>query len=202
MLIGIVLLYVGAALLVNGIWLVGQARTRSLHGNAPASAGERAVDAEAHYSFMQPREIAVINVFTGGVGVVVAAFLVIIGGIQGNRPDVANAAFILLFAFTYLWIAANQFLGAGNHAFGWFCFFIAVTAVPTGVYEFANANGNVASIWLGIDWFVWAVLWFLFFLLLTLDRQIQRLVGWATIVVAIGTAWVFGYALLQGALSF
>jgi len=30
----------------------------------------------------------------------------------------------------------------------------------------------------------------------------MRQVGWATIAVAIGTAWVFGYAILQGAVTF
>lgn len=50
-----------------------------------------------------------------------------------------------MFAFTYLWIAANQFLKAGDHAFGWFCFFIAVTAVPTGIYTLHDAHENPAS---------------------------------------------------------
>jgi hypothetical protein len=63
---------------------------------------------------------------------------------------------------------------AGNHAFGWFCFFIAVTAVPTGIYTLRDADGNVASVWLGINWFAWAVLWFLFFLMLTLNWSIAR----------------------------
>lgn len=229
MLTGIVLLYVGAALLINGIWLIGQARVadRQAIEPAPEMAGEplqreplisagssqatvqkqrsvppRLSERESHFSFLQGREIAVVNVFTGGVGVVAATLLIILGGIHSNRSDIANAAFILLFAFTYLWIAANQFLNAGNHAFGWFCFFIAVTAVPTGIYTLHDAHGNAASVWLGINWFAWAVLWFLFFLMLTFDRPIARPVGWATIAVAIGTAWAFGYAILQGAVAF
>ena len=204
MLIGLVLLYVGAALLVNGIWLIGQARLADRPASEPTqlSTPLRRADQEAHFSFLQGREIAVINVLTGGIGVVVATLLIILGGIHDSRSDIANAAFILLFSFTYLWIAANQFLSAGNHAFGWFCFFIAVTAVPTGIYTLQDAHGNAASVWLGINWFVWAALWFLFFLLLALDRPIARPVGWATIAVSIGTAWAFGYAILQGAVAF
>ena len=110
-------------------------------------------DRETHFSFLQGREIAVINIFTGGVGVVVATLLIILGGIHNSRSDIANAAFILLFAFTYRWIAVNQFLNAGNHAFGWFCFFVTVTAVPTGIYTLRDADGNAASVWLGINWF-------------------------------------------------
>ena len=37
---------------------------------------------------------------------------------------------------------------------------------------------------------------------ITLDLPIARPVGWATIAVAIGTAWAFGYAILQGAVAF
>jgi len=230
MLIGLVLLYVGAALLVNGIWLVGQARTSgrpaaeqvpevtsgllreevlvSSGGGRQAVAHDRGpappapLDPESHFSFLQGREIVVINIFTGGVGVVAAVLLAVLGGINNDRADIANSAFILLFAFTYLWIAANQFLKAGDHAFGWFCFFIAVTAVPTGIYTLRDAHGNPAAIWLSVDWFVWAVLWFLFFLMLTLERPIARIVGWVTIAVAVGTAWAFGYAILQGAVAF
>jgi hypothetical protein len=228
MLTGIVLLYVGAALLVNGIWLIGQARTAdvstreptpemagarsgaasSLPGHANRTDREghpaqpRRSDPENHFRFPQGREVAVINIFTGFIGVTVATLLVVLGGVNGVRSNIADAAFILLFAFTYLWIAANQFLDAGSRAFGWFCFFVAVTAVPTGIYALRDAHGNVAATWLAIDWFVWAVLWFLFFLLLALERPIMRQVGWATIAVAIGTSWVFGYAILQGAVTF
>jgi hypothetical protein len=48
-----------------------------------------------------------------------------------------------LFAFTYLWIAANQFLNAGNHAFGWFCFFIAVTRTPDIGRSFMRGLGVI-----------------------------------------------------------
>jgi hypothetical protein len=229
MLTGIVLLYVGAALLVNGIWLIGQARTAAVATREPAPqmagarlgtesdppdeairrtdreghpAEPRRIEPESHFRFPQGREVAVINIFTGSIGVVVATLLVVLGGINGVRSNITDAALILLFAFTYLWIAANQFLDAGSRAFGWFCFFVAVTAVPTGIYALRDADGNVAATWLAIDWFIWAVLWFLFFLLLALERPIMRQVGWATIAVAIGTAWVFGYAILQGAVTF
>ena len=224
MILGIVLLYVGAALLVNGIWLVGQARSvarprvaelipemaaASVGGpggaaSAPAvpSVPTSAASAASRIDSLQGREIAVINIFTGGVGVVVAIVLTTLGAIHNIRTDVTNAALILLFAFTYLWIAANQFLNVSGRAFGWFCFFVAVTAVPTGVYVLHDAHGNAASLWLAADWFVWAVLWFLFFLLLALERPIGRLVGWVTIGVALSTAWAFGYSILQGAVTF
>jgi putative amide transporter protein len=195
MLLGVVLLYVGAVLVVNGIWLLGQARA--------AAAGEGgAAAAEAHPFFIQNREVTVLNIFTGFVGVVAAVTLMI----QGNRDEdlgsIRAAGFILLFAFTYLWVAANNFLNAGGRAFGWYCLFVAVTAVPAGIYTLDAADGNDASIYLGICWFAWAVLWFLFFMLLALDRPVARLAGALAVLEGIATAWVFGFLLLEGELAF
>jgi putative amide transporter protein len=193
--LGVVLLYVGAVLVINGIWLIGQARV--------ASAGEAgATAAESHPFFIQGREVTVINVFTGFVGVVAAVTLMV----QGNRDDdidsIRGGGLILLFAFTYLWVAANGFLNAGGRGFGWYCLFVAITAIPAGIYTLDTADGNDASIYLGIDWFAWAVLWFLFFVLLALDRPIARLAGALAILEGIGTAWVFGLLLLLEQMSF
>jgi hypothetical protein len=99
-------------------------------------------------------------------------------------------------------VAANGFLNAGGRGFGWYCLFVAITAIPAGIYTLNNADGNDASIYLAIDWFAWAVLWFLFFVLLALDRPIARIAGGLAIVEGIGTAWVFGLLLLLEQMSF
>jgi hypothetical protein len=195
MLLGVVLLYVGAVLVINGIWLIGQARVAAT-GKAGATA------AEAHPFFIQGREVAVINVFTGLVGVVAAVTLMVQGNRDGDLASIRAAGFILLFAFTYLWVAANGFLNAGGRAFGWYCLFVAVTAVPAGIYTLNNAAGNDASIYLGIDWFAWAILWFLFFALLALDRPISRVTGGLAVIEGVGTAWVFGMLLLLDQIAF
>jgi putative amide transporter protein len=193
--LGVVLLYVGAVLVINGIWLVGQARV--------ASAGEAgATAAESHPFFIQGREVAVINVFTGFVGLVAAVTFMVHGNQVGSIDEIRGGGFVLLFAFTYLWVAANAFLNAGGRAFGWYCLFVAITAIPAGIYTFNNAAGNDASIYLGVAWFAWAVLWFLFFVLLTLDRPIARLAGAVAILEGIGTAWVFGLLLMLEQISF
>jgi putative amide transporter protein len=193
--LGVVLLYVGAVLVINGLWLIGQSR-------AAAAGDGGAVEAERHPLFMQGREVTVINLFTGFVGVVAAVTFMVHGDTQGDLADIRGGGLILLFAFTYLWVAANGFLNAGAHAFGWYCLFVAVTAVPVGIYTFNNANGNDASIYLGICWIAWAVLWFLFFVLLALDRPIARITGIVTVLVGIGTAWVLGFLVLIEKLSF
>lgn len=193
--LGVVLLYVGAVLVINGLWLIGQSRVATAGG---AAAGE----AEAHPLFIQGREVTVINVFTGFIGVVVATTLIVSGNNAGELADIRGGALILLFAFTYLWVAANGFLNAGGHAFGWYCLFVAISAIPVGIYTFNNAAGNDASIYLGVCWFAWAILWGLFFVLLALDRPIGRLTGAVAVLQGIGTGWVFGLLLLLDQISF
>ena len=193
--LGVVLLYVGAVLVINGLWLIGQARV--------AAAGEgRMAEAETHPLFMQGREVTIINIFTGFVGVVAAVTLMVHGDANDDLASIRGGGLTLLFAFTYLWVAANGFLNAGGHAFGWYCLFVAISAVPVGIYTFNNANGNDASIYLGVCWFAWAVLWAMFFVLLALDRPIGRLAGAVAVLEGIGTAWVFGLLLLLDQISF
>jgi hypothetical protein len=207
MLLGVVLLYVGAVLIVNGIWLLGQARAaqapaqpaRSVGGRGPEPA---ATAVEAHPSFIQNREVAVLNVFTGFVGVVVAVTLLVQGNQGQDLASIRAGGYILLFAFTYLWVAANQYLNAGGHAFGWYCLFVAITAIPAGISVLAAADGDDAATWLALDWFAWSALWFLFFLLLALDRPVARVAGWLAIVEGVVTCWIFGLLLLEGKIAF
>jgi hypothetical protein len=212
MLLGIVLLYVGAVLCVNGIWLIGQARAAqfetapSEHAGAGATTAETRVlprgRPEDHPTWISNQEITVLNIFTGFVGVAVSTTLLVQGNAHADLASVRAGGFIFLFAFTYLWVAFNGFLDAGGRAFGWYCLFVAITAPFAGYYTLKDAAGNTASIWLGINWFAWCVLWFLFFVLLSLDRPIARITGMLAILEGIATSWVFGFLILQGTVKF
>src|SRR5690348_16416975 len=145
---GVVLLYVGVVLIVNGIWLIGQARAAAAAARMPAMetaaigstvrggggyAGEAAAgqelggervatpptrDAEAHPLFIQNREVAILNIFTGFIGVVIAVTFIVDGGTARipavGLVSIRNGGAILLFAFTYLWVAYNQYANAGR----------------------------------------------------------------------------------------
>ena len=215
MLLAVVLLYVGVVLIVNGIWLIGQARAAAEPAPAavgapaevPASAGGRAAEpapnrAESSPLYLQNREVAVINIFTGFVGVVIALILLVQGAVGNDLAAVRGGGFILLFAFTYLWVAFNQYQNASGHAFGWYCLFVAITAIPAGIFTLQNTGGNPAAVWLGLNWFAWAVLWAVFWALLALERPVARLAGWLAIIEGIVTAWALGFVVLIGALSF
>jgi hypothetical protein len=216
MLLAVVLLYVGAVLGVNGIWLIGQARAAAVEpvparaGAAaePIPAGAAAVGgadpAAARRSplLLEGREVAVINIFTGFVGVVIASIYLIQAAVQNDLASARGGGFILLFAFTYLWVAFNQVISGSGRAFGWYCLFVAITAIPAGIYTLQTAGGNPAGVWLGLNWFAWAVLWALFFALLALERPIGRAVGWLAIIEGVVTAWALGFVVLIGVLSF
>lgn len=172
--IALVLLYVGGVLFLNGIWLLGHI------GN---------------------REIGVMNIFTGGIGLVTAVLALILGAINEDVVLFALAAYILLFAFTYLWVAINQYLNPDGRGLGWYCLFVAITAAPTAWLTLDTAGGQPWLVWLGANWAAWAVLWFLYFLLLAMQLPITRLAGYVTLFVGVGTAWVPAYLLLNGFLE-
>lgn len=169
--IAIVLLYVGAVLFCNGLWLLEK---------------------------ISDREISVINLFAGGTIVVVSVITMTIADRQGDIGLAAFSAEILLFAFTYLWVAFNQFLGADGRGLGWFCFFVAFTAAPTAAIVLAGANGDVWLTWLGFNWAAWAVLWFMYWGLLYAQWPIKKVTGYVTTVEGILTAWLPAYLVMMG----
>lgn len=167
--IALVLLYVGAVLFVNGIWLLGR---------------------------ISNREVGVMNAFTGGIGLIAAVTALIVGTVGDDITLIALASYILLFAFTYLWVSINQYLNPDGRGLGWYCLFVAITAAPTAWVTLSTAGGEPWLVWLGVNWAAWSVLWFLYFLLLAMQLPITRLAGYVTIVEGIGTAWIPGYLLI------
>jgi hypothetical protein len=165
---GLFLFYVGAVLLLNGIWLLGH---------------------------IQDKEIALMDFFTGGLGLFVCISLITRAQLTDLLPFEVTA-YLLLFTFTYLWVAINRYTGSDGRGLGWFSLFVAVTAVPVSIRVLLNAHGNLWTTWLGLCWAAWGVLWFLFFLLLVLKRPIGKLAGWLSILEGIFTGWLPGYLLL------
>ena len=233
---GVVLLYVGVVLIVNGIWLIGQARAAAAAARMPAMetaavgstvrgggyAGEAAAGqelggeavavppprgAEANPLFIQNREVAILNIFTGFIGLVIAITFIVDGGLAripaAGLPSIRAGGAILLFAFTYLWVAYNQYANAGGRALGWYSLFVAITAIVFGVYTVqATPGSNTADLWLAGNWFAWAVLWGMFWALLSLELPIARITGWVAVLEGAGTAWALAIALLWGKLAF
>jgi len=231
--VGVVLLYVGVVLIVNGIWLIGAAQVAAASSRVPAMdmetaavggtarsayAGEAASGqemslaaqerkrAEASPLFIQNREVAILNIFTGGIGLAIAITYIVIGGTARlpvlGLTNIQIGGTILLFAFTYLWVAYNQYANAGGRALGWYSLFVAITAIYAGIYVVQNAPNNTANLWLAGNWFAWAILWGMFWALLSLELPIGRLTGWVAVIEGIGTGWALALALLWGKIAF
>ena len=166
--LGLVLFYVGAVLCLNGLWLLGK---------------------------IGDNEIAVIDIFVGALTLVVSMYLAF--GPGADADSIKAAAYTLLFSFTYFWVALNRRNGADGRGLGWFCLFVAITAVPVTLQTLGSAT-TTWGYWFGLSWGAWGVLWFLFFLLLVLKRPIARFVGAVTVAEGVLTGWLPGYLLLNG----
>jgi len=165
--LGLTLLYVGAVLFINGLWLLDK---------------------------IDSKDVSIINLLVGFLSFLVAIYLVF--NSSQNSELISAGAFTLLFSFTYIWVGANQFLKSDSKGLGWFCFFVSITAMSIAL----NSSFKISmdfSIWSTFNWYAWSILWFLFFILLSLSKDIQRAVGLYTIFCSITTGWIPGLLILQ-----
>lgn len=168
---GLVLFYVGAVLILNGLWMRGR---------------------------IQDQEVAIINWLVGGLCALVALHLAFASPV--DPAAVSTAAFSLLFAFTYLWVAYNRRVKSDGAGLGWFSLFVAVNALIIAADGMVHADSGWA-LWTAISWALWAVLWFVFFLMLAKGRELLRLASTLAIVEGVVTGWIPGMLLLQRGLT-
>ena len=117
MLLGLSLFWVGAVLFLNGLWVLRK---------------------------VGDQEIAVIDVFVGTLTLAVAVYLAF--GPSSNAESIKGAAFLLLFTFTYYWVAWNRWNGADGRGLGWFCLFVAITCAPISLESLsATVTGNTVD---------------------------------------------------------
>jgi hypothetical protein len=128
MLLGMALLWVGAVLFLNGLWLLGK---------------------------IDDREIAVINVASGFITLCVALYSAF--GPNSDATSIRAAALTLLFSTTYLWVAYNRYVNVDGRGLGWFSLFVAITAAPVAIQTFGSAQNGV-DLWMALNWVAWAVL--------------------------------------------
>ena len=159
--LGVALFFIGAVLIVNGVGLTGR---------------------------IEPKDSALFNLLVG----LLALLLNTIGLLHaGAASDYFGAAGGLLFAFTYLYLAGVQWYGLKGIGLGWYCLFVAISALVYAALSFSQD-------WrVGLMWLVWASLWFFFFLALGLQRTLRLLPAYA-VIVGVGTCWIPGMLMLTG----
>ncbi|GBD15026.1 Acid-activated urea channel [bacterium HR25] len=164
--LGVGLLFVGAVLFINGLTYLGRAPLKGA---------------------------AIMNLFVG----ILTLFIALHAAITRSEGDDSFffAAKVLLFSFTYLWVAANGLFGVEDGtALGWYCLFVAALAAPTAALTFLDGDVRFGLLWLS-----WGVLWFLYWLVLVLRHNIRELVGYVTVALALLTCILPGYLILAGA---
>ncbi|MHB1126759.1 MAG: AmiS/UreI family transporter [Bacillota bacterium] len=161
--LGVVLFFVGAVLLVDGAMLLGKANAKSA---------------------------AVFNVLVGGLIFLGSIITMVQAG--GEMGNFFLAAAMLLFGLTYLYLGAIYLLNYEADGFGWYCLFVAVSAAVNSYFAFPG------DLRLGLMWLAWAILWFMFFLLTALKKNILKLSAYSTLIVAVVTCWLPGYLILTG----
>jgi hypothetical protein len=168
MLVGYILLNVGLVLLINGLLLLGQ---------------------------VDQKEISVANFFAGTMFLLNSLYLAFSGG--GDAASFKAAGLVLLFAFTFLWVAINQYNEADGRGLGWYCGAVGVFLIPIALTSF-QAAATTWDYWFSLCWALWALLFLLYFALLVLKTDTVKLTGVVAIINSVVTGWLPAYFLLQG----
>jgi len=157
--LGVALFFIGAVLIVNGVGLTGRIDGKD----------------SAPFNLL----VGLLSLFINGLGLSRAAAM----------PDFFAVAGGLLFAFTYLYLAVVQWCGLKGVGLGWYCLFVAISAL---VFAVTAGDARVIAMWL-----LWASLWFFFFLALGLGKTLRFLPGY-TVLIGVVTCWVPGVLMLSG----
>jgi putative amide transporter protein len=160
------LLFVGAVLFINGAMLLG---------------------------WVEARSAAPMNFFVGGLQILTPLYLIFTA--DGDADTILAASGLFLFSFTYLYVAVNLTWNLDSTGLGYFCLFVAITAL---VFSFLNFT-RFADPAFGVIWIYWAFLWLLFFLLLGRKRDgIGRYTGAVCAIQGWVTGWIPAFLLLTG----
>lgn len=146
-----------------------------------------------------PKAAAVMNIFTGGLSLVIN----ILNLIQGNFYAAGTG---LLFCFTYLFVAVIDLTGIDDKPFHIFSVFVAANALVFGFVEGISGSaalGITPDIRWAVIWWLWALLWGTSLTALLPSRQKDpkkpgKFVPALQIFEGVVTAWVPGVMMLLG----
>ncbi|AWT56172.1 AmiS/UreI family transporter [Mycolicibacterium smegmatis] len=142
---------------------------------------------------ISPRGATPLNFFVGGLQVVTPTVLILQSG--GDAAVIFAASGLYLFGFTYLWVAINNVTDWDGEGLGWFSLFVAIAALGYSWHAF-TAEADPAF---GVIWLLWAVLWFMLFLLLGLGHDaLGPAVGFVAVAEGVITAAVPAFLIVSG----
>ncbi|MCP9281291.1 MULTISPECIES: AmiS/UreI family transporter [Bacillus] len=117
------------------------------------------------------KSAGVFNLFVGALQIIIPFYLIMISD-QSNWTVYSYAA-TFLFGLTYLYVGVTFIKGMDSSGLGWFCIWVAIIALFYMVVSFVQFHDVVNA----LTWFMWALLWYLFFVLNTQKRNINQYLG-------------------------
>jgi hypothetical protein len=137
------------------------------------------------------KEVSVANFFAGGMLLLCSLYIAF------ATEGFTVAGIVLMFAFTFLWVAFNQYNEADGRGLGWFCGAVGVYLVPICLTNL-QAAVTTWDYWFTLIWGLWALLFFLYFALLVLKTNTAKLTGMVAVFNSLVTGWLPAYFVLQG----
>lgn len=127
-------------------------------------------------NLVESKSATVINFLVGLLQIVFPTYLIITS--SGELLTILNAGSLCLFGFTYIYVAVTNWKGLSTTGVGYYCLWVAIMAVIFSAINIISFDDlKFAFIWLN-----WAVLWYLFYLLLAQQKEIGRLTGYIAMV--------------------
>lgn len=143
--------------------------------------------------YVSARGAAPLNLFVGLLQVLTPTVLIVQS--RGDPAVIFGASGLYLFGFTYLWVAINNWWKDLGQGLGWFSLFVAGCACFYSWHAF-TVEADPAF---GVIWLMWAVLWFMFFVLLGLGVSSWAApTGIVAMVEGVITAAIPGLLILAG----
>jgi hypothetical protein len=163
------LLYVGAVLFLNGIFLLG---------------------------WIDAKSAVPLNFFVGTLQVITPTYLIFTSG--GDENTILSASGLYLFGFTYLYVAINLIAGLDGGGLGYFSLFVAGAAVVfAGLNFWRDGYGDNAFGVIWLDWaFLWGLF---FVVLGLGKDELTKYTGAVTSIQGIVTGAIPAFLLLTGA---
>ncbi|MED1283817.1 AmiS/UreI family transporter [Bacillus mycoides] len=120
---------------------------------------------------VEMKSAGVFNLFVGALQIIIPFYLIMISD-QSNWTVYSYAA-TFSFGLTYLYVGVTFIKGMDSSGLGWFCIWVAIIALFYMVVSFVQFHDVVNA----LTWFMWALLWYLFFVLNAQKKNINQYLG-------------------------
>ncbi|PFL19362.1 acetamide transporter [Bacillus cereus] len=120
---------------------------------------------------VEMKSAGVFNLFVGALQIIIPFYLIVISD-QSNWTVYSYAA-TFLFGLTYLYVGVTFIKGMDSSGLGWFCMWVAIIALFYMVISLVQFHDVVNA----LTWFMWALLWYLFFVLNAQKKNINQYLG-------------------------